>query len=287
MTDRPRLAMRVADLARSVAFYRDGIGFLVAEYRPDIDLAVIVDSDGDAILLAGPRVGDLTPYTAEQPFILKPGARLTYFSSDLDAQRVALAQHGLTPQPITQTSWGDSVMEIADPDGYIVSYQAPLARTQQEVLASYARGPDDVEAALVGLSDADLDLARAPGEWTIRQIVHHLVDGDTLQLLPHIKLALTEPDRSYYRNRWDQDVWAATLYTRLPVAPALNLLRATRQYVVQLVGLYPDAWERSIAIRRQEGEGRPITIGEMIGGLAQHTYQHIDEIQQTRRVHTR
>ncbi len=287
MTNRPRLAMRVADLARSVAFYRDGIGFLVAEYRPDIDLAVIVDSDGDAILLAGPRVGDLAPYLAERPFILKPGARLTYFSSDLEAQCATLAQRGLTPPPITQTSWGDSVLEIADPDGYIVSYQAPLARTPEEVLARYARGPDDVEAALAGLSNADLDLTRAPGEWTIRQIVHHLVDGDTLRLLPRAKLAFTEPGREYVQNRWDQDVWATILYARLPVAPALALLRATRQYVVQLVGLYPDAWERSVAMRRDEGEGRQTTIGEMIGGLAQHTYEHIDEIQQTRRVHGR
>ncbi len=281
MTNRPRLAMRVTDLARSVAFYRDGIGFLVAEYRPDIDLAVIVDSDGDAILLAGPRVGDLAPYLAERPFILKPGARLTYFSSDLDAQRATLAQRGLNVPRITQTSWGDSVLEIADPDSYIVSYQAPLARTPEEVLARYAQGPDDVEAALAGLSNADLDLTRAPGEWTIRQIVHHLVDGDTLQLLPRAKMALTEPGRSVAADAWDQDVWATTLYARLPIAPALALLRATRQYVVQLVGLYPDAWERSVAVRRQT------TIGEMIGGLAQHTAEHIDEIQQTRRVHGR
>jgi catechol 2,3-dioxygenase-like lactoylglutathione lyase family enzyme len=287
MTNRPRLAMRVADLVRSVSFYRDGIGFLVAEYRPDIDLAVIVDSDGDAILLAGPRVGDLAPYLAERPFILTPGARLTYFSGDLEAQRTILAQRGLIPPPIIQTPWGDPALEIADPDGYIISYQAPLARAPEEMLARYARGPDDVEAALAGLSDTDLDLKRAPGEWTIRQIVHHLVDGDTLQLLPRAKMALTEPGRSVATDAWDQDVWATTLYARLPIAPALALLRATRRYVVQLVGLYPDTWERSVAIRRQEGEGRQITIGEMIGGLAQHTYEHIDEIQQTRRVHGR
>jgi catechol 2,3-dioxygenase-like lactoylglutathione lyase family enzyme len=287
MTHRPRLALRVADLARSVAFYGDRIGFTVAEYRPDIDVAVIVDSDGDAILLAGPRAGDLTPYLAERHFILKPGAQLTYFSQDLEAERAALAQRGLNAPPITQTSWGDAVLEIPDPDGYIVSYQAPLARTPEETLARYVHGPDDVEAALAGLTEADMDLTRAPGEWTIRQIVHHLVDGDTLQLLLPTKMALTEPGRSVVLDTWDQDMWAATLYARLPLAPALALLRATRQYIVQLVGLYPDAWERSVAIRRGDEVSRQFTIGEMIASLARHTAVHIDEIQQTRRAHGR
>jgi hypothetical protein len=107
-------------------------------------------------------------------------------------------------------------------------------------------------------------------------------------LLPQTKMALTEPGRSFYRNAWDQDQWAATLYARLPIQPALALLRATRQHIVQLVGLYPDAWERSVVIGHGEGEGRRRhTIGEIIGGMAEHTYEHLDEIHRTRRVHGR
>jgi catechol 2,3-dioxygenase-like lactoylglutathione lyase family enzyme len=284
---RPRLALRVADLARSVAFYRDVIGFAVLEYRPDLDVAVIVDSDGDAILFAGPRVDDLTPYVDDHPFILKPGARLRYLSADLEAQRAALAARGLTDLRIETTAWGDRALEVVDPDGYIISYRAPVAHTPADVLARYARGPDDVEAALAGLSEADLDLARAPDEWTIRQIVHHLVDGDTLQLLPRAKIALTEPGRSFSQDVWDQDVWAAMLYARMPLAPALALLRAARAYVVQLVRQQPDAWNRSVALLRSGGEGRQISIGEMISGLVEHTYEHLEEIQQTRWVHGR
>ena len=56
-----------------------------------------------------------------------------------------------------------------------------------ELLSLYADGPAMLEAALVGLSESGLDRAKAPGEWTIRQIVHHVVDG--LEHINEIKLS--------------------------------------------------------------------------------------------------
>src|SRR5213082_1991648 len=48
----------------------------------------------------------------------------------------------------------------------------------EEHLVLYARGPDDLEAALAGLCREELDQARPGGLWTIRQIVEHIVDDD-------------------------------------------------------------------------------------------------------------
>src|SRR5918912_1986730 len=52
-----------------------------------------------------------------------------------------------------------------------------VPRSREELLALYARGPDDLEAALAGLSREDLDQAHW-GQWTIRQIVEHIVADD-------------------------------------------------------------------------------------------------------------
>jgi hypothetical protein len=52
--------------------------------------------------------------------------------------------------------------------------------TAEAILAAFAAGPDDLTHALAGLSEPDLDLARGPGKWTIRQTVHHVVDGDSM-----------------------------------------------------------------------------------------------------------
>ena len=48
------------------------------------------------------------------------------------------------------------------------------------ILNLYADGPAKLEAALAGLSEPDLDLALTSDSWTIRQIVHHIADGDDL-----------------------------------------------------------------------------------------------------------
>ena len=50
--------------------------------------------------------------------------------------------------------------------------------TPEAVLATFAVGPEDLDRELAGLSESDLDLARGTDKWTIRQTVHHILDGD-------------------------------------------------------------------------------------------------------------
>jgi hypothetical protein len=51
---------------------------------------------------------------------------------------------------------------------------------KNSVIARYIEGPTLLERALTGLKEADLDTAPSKGGWTIRQIVHHIVDGDDI-----------------------------------------------------------------------------------------------------------
>ena len=51
---------------------------------------------------------------------------------------------------------------------------------KNEILELFKRGPGILENALAGLSDTELDYVPSNGGWSIRQIVHHLVDGDDL-----------------------------------------------------------------------------------------------------------
>ena len=65
------------------------------------------------------------------------------------------------------------------------------AETQDEIITRSASGIRAVEKALAGLTDAGLDLARAEGKWTIRQIAHHIADAELLWEVA-IKSALGE-----------------------------------------------------------------------------------------------
>src|SRR5690606_10945701 len=153
-----------------------------------------------------------------------------------------------------------------------------------EVLALYAAGVEALNDALAGLSDADLDLTSKPGEWSIRQIVHHLADSEAT-VLAGLKFALAEPGRRYIRNGYHQDVWAEGLdYAGRPIGPAVALFGAIRAHLLQLVRHIPGAWERNTV----DAEGQPgIPVGQYLGMLASHALEHIEEIRETRAVHGR
>ena len=53
-------------------------------------------------------------------------------------------------------------------------------RDPDAIIARYADGPAQLEAAIAGLTEEELDLAQTADTWTIRQIVHHVVDGDDI-----------------------------------------------------------------------------------------------------------
>ena len=147
-------------------------------------------------------------------------------------------------------------------------------------LARYARAPERLEAALAALVESDLDTARAPGEWTIRQLVHHIVEGDLLWA-GAIRAALGSPG-CLYRHDWytTDNRWAETLdYAGRPIEPALALFRANRAHIVELVEHLPDAWAQPFTIASARyPEGRPATAGDVVAMQARHADEHIAEI---------
>jgi catechol 2,3-dioxygenase-like lactoylglutathione lyase family enzyme len=284
MPNKASLAITVADLADSVDFYANRLGFELIGHVPDADVAHIVDSDGDLLLLVGPAAGDLTAYLDEQHRVLAPGDSIGFGGGDLAAQRTALAARGVGQIELKETRWGDRTLCVRDPDGYLLNFRSLAQRSPEEWLALYKQGMDELEAALEGLEDADLDLALAPGEWTIRQIVHHVADGDGLFLLG-MKMALAEPDRTYVQN-WPKDnqSYSANLkYAERDVAPSLALLRAIRLNIIQLIEHIPDAWQHSV----RDEQGRPWTFERSMGIVTRHALEHAAEIREIRRVNGR
>jgi len=158
--------------------------------------------------------------------------------------------------------------------------------TPAGVLDRFAAGPDELERALEGLSEADLDLARAPGKWTIRQIVHHVVVGDDMVTL-RAKAALGSPGASFHGGWYDHEAWVDALdFAGRGTGPGLALLHANRQYVVHLVEHLPDAWERYVEVARPGApEGHKMTVGTVILILAAHIPWHVEQIRATRALH--
>jgi len=157
----------------------------------------------------------------------------------------------------------------------------------EEALDRYVSGPDKLEAVLVGLSESDLDLCRAPGEWTIRQIVHHLVDGDDMWS-QCVKMALGAPgctfDLSWYPGN---DSWASELdYAGRAIEPVVALFRAHRVCVAQLLERIPDSWQHyAVLVAPWVPHGQQMRIDALVSLLTTHVTEHVEEIQKIREQH--
>jgi catechol 2,3-dioxygenase-like lactoylglutathione lyase family enzyme len=280
MADLPMLALRVADVQRSLAFYTVHLGFTASGQALPTTCAEVLDFDGEPLVVAQQDGDDPAPWLQPQHVILQPGAVVGFSCADVAQQITTWQARGLMDITQTTSGWGDPMAIVRDPDGYLLRFTVQMQRSPEQIVAGYARGPDAVAAALAGLDAAHLDLARLPGEWTIRQIVHHISDGHDLWASA-IKAALANSG-CQYRHDWytPDNVCAQTLdYAGRDIGPALDLLRANTNHINQLVGHLPDALDRFImfAWPWEEAPSR-ITVLDSMRGQAYHTFAHCDEI---------
>jgi uncharacterized damage-inducible protein DinB len=147
-------------------------------------------------------------------------------------------------------------------------------------------GPALLERALAGLRDSDLDVYPSEGGWSIRQIVHHIVDGDDLWK-SCIKVALGN-EKGEFTLEWywtlPQDVWADRwAYVRRSLDVSMALLKANRAHVRQLPEQVPDGWSRSVAVRKPDGQTERVPVGAVVEMQADHVVHHVNRILAIRR----
>ena len=162
--------------------------------------------------------------------------------------------------------------------------------SQGDILAGYAAGPDRLEEAVAGLSAADLDLALDGDSWSIREIVHHIADGDDIWK-ELIKRAIGDP-ASEFNLAWywhmAQDEWARRwAYRERAIEPSLALFRANRAHVVQMLAHRPEAWSNTLLIRWPDGEEEQTSVEWVVSMQARHVLGHLDDIRHILAAHGR
>ena len=152
---------------------------------------------------------------------------------------------------------------------------------KKEILELFERGPGILENALTGLSDIDLDYAPSNGGWSIRQIVHHLVDGDDLWKI-YIKIALGN-EQAEFSLHWysalPQTEWTKKWnYEKRSIDVSLALFRANRDHIFQSLEYILDSWNKSVQFRDSTGEVEIIPVGFVIQMQADHVEHHVKQI---------
>jgi len=152
---------------------------------------------------------------------------------------------------------------------------------RDRALTRFREGPILLERTVMGLRDSELDFKPSGGGWSIRQIVHHIVDGDDIWKLA-IKMAIgneqAEFSLGWYASQ-TQETWADRwAYSQRSIGPSLSLLKAIREHVLQLLAGVPEAWNRAVVVRSPKGEIEKVPVGFVIQMQADHLLHHVERI---------
>ncbi len=280
MADLPSFAMRVSDVPTASAFLVEKLNFTLNEHTPDADIAYLFDpNQKDIILLAGPAARDLSAYLNDEHFIATPGESID-IGGDLETRQVELRSKGVTDCQIKQSRIGDRTLVISIFDNYTFLCTATAAHTFDELLRLYAQLPAELDEALAGLRAEETCLALSEGNWSIRQIVHHLADCDLL-FAQIMRVQLSSPGVVMARHHaiGNARISTGAEYHERPVASSVALFRAFHVYILDIATYIPNAGEHAI----EHPDGDKTTFSQLVQLIVSHAAEHLDEIWEIRR----
>jgi DinB superfamily len=121
----------------------------------------------------------------------------------------------------------------------------PVSAMRLELVSELAEAPKHLRAAVVGLSNDQLDTPYRPDGWTVRQVVHHLADAH-MNWYIRTKLALTEHEPRL--KPYDEALWAELPDERKgSIVPSLKLFAGIHERWVNLFQcLSEQQWKREM-----------------------------------------
>ncbi len=113
---------------------------------------------------------------------------------------------------------------MSDPRFPIGKFDAAGFSDRTVNIQTISQLPRQLDQAVTGLNESQIDTPYREGGWTVRQTVHHVADSHANSLI-RFKLALTEDEtptiRPYYEDRW-----AELPDNTLPVGISLKMIES-------------------------------------------------------------
>lgn len=121
----------------------------------------------------------------------------------------------------------------------------------------------------------DLDKRYAPGKWTIRQILHHLADAETI-LYERIRRVISGPQQVLWV--FDQDRFCEQLnYDKFPLEINKDIFNVTRRAMIYVLEQHYDDKKDLTFIHSKTGKR---TLGDEFEKVAWHNEHHLNQIRQ-------
>ena len=143
------------------------------------------------------------------------------------------------------------------------------------LIKQYRDGYRAVVEALDGVTEEELDRC-VDGEWTPRQIAHHLADSEMMSAI-RIRRLLAEPEPVLYG--YDEKGFAERLTADRPIAPSLEAMRFARETSAQLMErMSEDDW-RIVGTHTESGR---YAMEDWLRIYAAHPHEHAAQIKRAR-----
>jgi DinB superfamily len=194
-----------------------------------------------------------------------------FFASDLAA---TLGFQGFHMSATTELT---SMEELRYPIG---RYRAPEtigAADRENWMREIEALPQNLERAVAGLSDAQLDTPYRPGGWTVRQVVHHYADSHLNSYL-RFRWAVTEAMTTL--KTYDESVWAELPDAKTaPIELSLRLLDPLHARWVLLLRSFGDA---EFQRKMKHPEWGEVSVEWLLGQYGWHSCHHVAQINRLR-----
>ena len=124
-----------------------------------------------------------------------------------------------------------------------------------------------------GLDDRDLARTYAPGKWSVRFILHHLADSETV-LYERIRRVLSEPRQVLWV--YDQDAWARGLdYANAPLELSRRVYEAVRGSIIYYANVH---YEQKGHLEFVHSVTGVRTLKDEFDKVASHNEHHLSQI---------
>src|SRR5919107_2241183 len=150
------------------------------------------------------------------------------------------------------------------------------ATDREALIHQYEDGFRAVSAALDEITEAELEAREAPGEWSPREIVHHLADSE---MTSAIRLRLLIAQDAPTLLGYDQEAFVRNLYPDRPIAPSLAAFEAARAATAPILRRRSEEQWRRAGTHSESGR---YNVGDWLHIYGGHAHDHADHIRRAR-----
>ncbi|MWC28345.1 YfiT family bacillithiol transferase [Paenibacillus sp. MMS18-CY102] len=160
------------------------------------------------------------------------------------------------------------------PIGRFVVPESITVDQRQQWIKEIGVLPKQLEEAVRGLDDGQLDTPYRDGGWTLRQVVHHIADSH-MNSYTRFKLAVTEERPTI--KPYAEELWAELPDgERAPIGSSLRLVEALHERWHYFLERMEDGQFERAFIHPEHG--RAMTLLEATGMYAWHGQHHVAHI---------